>query len=149
MSSGCVFVYNTASYDSLELFHTIQEAILRVKEVDHFPLLLVGFHTATDTSRQVSKSQGSRIAERYHCEFAEVCEPEEIVPILLNFAESIARSSSSNGNAESQNQRISERYMVRGLRLSAEAKPPCRLLLVTFLWGRRLSFAELVLENHF
>lgn len=113
-AQGCVFVYNIASHESFEQFQSTHEAILRVKEVDHFPLLLLGFYYGHNIAkeRQVTTAQGQRLAERAGCQFVEILNPRKIGTVLTRFAEEIVHSSSSREKAKkAENARVLERYI--------------------------------------
>ena len=108
-------MYNIASHESFEQFQSAHEAILRVKDVDHFPLLLLGFYYGHNIAkeRQVSTAQGQRQAERAGCQFVEMLNPRKIGSVLTGFAEEIVHSSSSREKAKiAENARVLERYIV-------------------------------------
>ncbi len=57
---GFLLVYSITSRQSFEEILTFQQQILRVKDKDYFPIIVVGNKCDLDSERQVSK-QGSSL----------------------------------------------------------------------------------------
>lgn len=111
-AQGCVFVYSVGSRESFELFQTIKESILRVKDTDHFPFLVIAFGKVS-TERNVSTAEGQRAAERANCKFVEIMRSKEIEPTLLNFVkETISFSALREKDKEEEIDRVSEQFIV-------------------------------------
>jgi GTPase KRas protein len=71
ISEGFVLVYSITSRRSFEEVVTIQQQILRVKDKDYFPVIVVGNHCDREDERQVSKLEGAALARAFGCQFVE------------------------------------------------------------------------------
>jgi len=69
---GFMLVYSITSRGSFEEIVTFQQQILRVKDKDYFPMILVGNHLERETERTVSVEEGIRLAQEFGCPFIEV-----------------------------------------------------------------------------
>ena len=70
-SHGFVLVYSITSRQSFEEISTFQQQILRTKDKDYFPMIVVGNHCDRENEREVSKQEGEAIARSFGCRFAE------------------------------------------------------------------------------
>lgn len=75
---GFMLVYSVTSRASFEEIFTFQQQILRVKDKDYFPMILVGSHMEKDHKRQVSSAEGQELARQFGCRFTEVSAKKRI-----------------------------------------------------------------------
>lgn len=68
---GFLLVYSITSRQSFEEIMTFQQQILRVKDKDYFPIILVGNKCDLEGERQVSREEGAQLARQYGCKFIE------------------------------------------------------------------------------
>ncbi|KAK6539765.1 Ras GTPase [Orbilia ellipsospora] len=68
---GFILVYSITSRTSFEEISQFQSQILRVKDKDFFPLVVVGNKCDLETDRQVSTQEGRSLAESFGCPFME------------------------------------------------------------------------------
>ncbi|MCJ1362628.1 Ras GTPase [Acarospora aff. strigata] len=68
---GFLLVYSITSRQSFEEIMTFQQQILRVKDRDYFPIIVVGNKCDLDGERQVSKQEGETVARQFGCKFIE------------------------------------------------------------------------------
>jgi GTPase KRas len=68
---GFMLVYSITSRQSFEEIMTFQQQILRVKDRDYFPIIIVGNKCDLEGERQVSKQEGEALARSFQCSFIE------------------------------------------------------------------------------
>ncbi|KAL3420016.1 Ras-like protein [Phlyctema vagabunda] len=68
---GFLLVYSITSRQSFEEIMTFQQQILRVKDKDYFPIIVVGNKCDLEGERQVSKQEGEALAKQFGCKFIE------------------------------------------------------------------------------
>ena len=68
---GFLLVYSITSRQSFEEIMTFQQQILRVKDRDYFPIIIVGNKCDLESERQVSKQEGESLARSFGCKFIE------------------------------------------------------------------------------
>ena len=68
---GFLLVYSINSKNSLEELQTFYEQILRVKDSDQVPVLVVGNKCDLEMERQVSYEEGQTLANSFNCPFLE------------------------------------------------------------------------------
>ncbi|KAL8960015.1 MAG: hypothetical protein Q9193_003208, partial [Seirophora villosa] len=68
---GFLLVYSITSRQSFEEILTFQQQILRVKDRDYFPIIIVGNKCDLDAERQVSRKEGEDLARSFGCAFIE------------------------------------------------------------------------------
>ncbi|KAH0563382.1 Ras GTPase [Trichoglossum hirsutum] len=68
---GFLLVYSITSRQSFEEIMTFQQQILRVKDKDYFPIIVVGNKCDLEADRQVSKQEGEELARSFGCKFIE------------------------------------------------------------------------------
>src|SRR5271170_7726556 len=68
---GFVLVYSITSRQSFEEISTFQKQILRTKDKDYFPMIVVGNHCDREDERQVGKQEGAVLAREFGCRFVE------------------------------------------------------------------------------
>ncbi|KAF1348948.1 ras protein [Delphinella strobiligena] len=68
---GFLLVYSITSQQSFEEIKTFQQQILRVKDKDYFPMIVVGNKCDLDGEREVSTEAGRELARNFGCKFIE------------------------------------------------------------------------------
>lgn len=68
---GFLLVYSITDRQSFEEIMTFQQQILRVKDKDYFPMIVVGNKCDLDGERQVSTQEGQTLARNFGCKFIE------------------------------------------------------------------------------
>lgn len=68
---GFLLVYSITSRQSFEEMITYQQQILRVKDRDYFPIIVVGNKCDLDKDRAVQKEEGEALARQFGCKFIE------------------------------------------------------------------------------
>ncbi|TPX42506.1 hypothetical protein SeLEV6574_g05567 [Synchytrium endobioticum] len=68
---GFLLVYSMTSRSSFEEIQTFHQQILRVKERDWFPVVLVGNKCDLESERAVTQDEGRSLAKQYNCRFLE------------------------------------------------------------------------------
>ncbi|KAL7315711.1 Ras GTPase [Mucor circinelloides] len=75
---GFVLIYSITSYHSFEQVQKLHDQIARVKDLEHFPVVLVGNKCDLEQDRQVPTSAGRELAKRYNCLFFEASAKQNI-----------------------------------------------------------------------
>jgi GTPase KRas protein len=75
---GFMLVYSITSRGSLDYLMELRQQILRVKDKDYFPMIVVGNHCDRVTERLVSTQEGRALAKSFGCPFCEVSTHERI-----------------------------------------------------------------------
>ncbi|KAI9728604.1 MAG: Ras GTPase [Cirrosporium novae-zelandiae] len=73
---GFLLVYSITSRQSFEEILTFQQQILRVKDKDYFPIIVVGNKCDLESEREVSKQEGEALARQFGCKFIETSAKE-------------------------------------------------------------------------
>jgi len=68
---GFLLVYSITSRQSFEEILTFQQQILRVKDKDYFPMIVVGNKCDLEGERQVPTEEGKALARQFGCKFIE------------------------------------------------------------------------------
>jgi GTPase KRas protein len=68
---GFVLVYAITSRSSFDEIQTFREQILRVKDKDRVPIVLVGNKCDLESERQVTTGEGQDLAKSFGCPFFE------------------------------------------------------------------------------
>ncbi|KAJ1982831.1 RAS1 protein [Dimargaris cristalligena] len=68
---GFLLVYSITSRNSFEEIATFQQQILRVKDKDYFPIIVIGNKCDLEAERQVPAQEGKELAQSFKCEFME------------------------------------------------------------------------------
>jgi len=68
---GFLMVYSITSRQSFEEIMIYQQQILRVKDKDFFPIILVGNKCDLEDERMVSRQEGEALAREFGCKFIE------------------------------------------------------------------------------
>ncbi|KAJ0404303.1 hypothetical protein P43SY_003216 [Pythium insidiosum] len=76
--NGFLLVYSVTSQSSFDDIATFKDKILRAKDVDNVPIVLVGNKCDLHSQRQVSPEQGKQLAMRWGCYFMETSAKERI-----------------------------------------------------------------------
>lgn len=75
---GFLLVYSINSRQSFEEIQTFQQQILRVKDKDYFPIIVVGNKCDLENERQVSRDEGERLARSFGCRFIETSAKQRV-----------------------------------------------------------------------
>ncbi|GAB9466241.1 hypothetical protein Gpo141_00003619 [Globisporangium polare] len=75
---GFLLVYSVTSRSTFDDIASFKDKILRAKDVDSVPIVLVGNKCDLDSQRQVSKAEGEQLARRWGCAFMETSAKERI-----------------------------------------------------------------------
>lgn len=68
---GFLLVYSITSRQSFEEITTFQQQILRVKDKDYFPMVVVGNKCDLESEREVTRQEGEALAKNFGCKFIE------------------------------------------------------------------------------
>ncbi|ORY58110.1 ras-like protein [Pseudomassariella vexata] len=68
---GFLLVYSITSRQSFEEITTFQQQILRVKDKDYFPMVVVGNKCDLESEREVTRQEGETLAKNFGCKFIE------------------------------------------------------------------------------
>lgn len=68
---GFLCVYSITSRNSFEEISMFHQQILRVKDKDSFPVIVVGNKCDLESERQVSVQEGRDLAKQFQCKFLE------------------------------------------------------------------------------
>jgi len=68
---GFMLVYSITSRQSFEEITVFQNQILRVKDKDYFPMVIVGNKCDLESEREVSRQEGEALAKQFGCKFIE------------------------------------------------------------------------------
>lgn len=72
MSHGFMLVYSITSRSSFVETPIFRNQILRLKQQDYFPMILVGNHCEREADREVSSQEGEALARIFACAFREI-----------------------------------------------------------------------------
>jgi GTPase KRas protein len=75
---GFMLVYSIASRQSFEEIETFRRQILRIKDKEYFPMIVVGHQCERESERQVAKQEGEEMARLAGYPFLEVSSKERI-----------------------------------------------------------------------
>lgn len=76
---GFLLVYSITSRSSFEEVVTFYQQILRVKDKDSFPVVLVGNKSDLESERMVSTEEGRRLAQQFNdCKFVETSAKQRV-----------------------------------------------------------------------
>lgn len=75
---GFLLVYSINSRNSLEELQSFYEQILRVKDSDDVPVIVIGNKCDLEAERQVSYEEGLALAEQFNCKFLETSAKQRI-----------------------------------------------------------------------
>lgn len=70
-SNGFLLIYSVADRNSFEDILTLHQQILRVKDKDYFPMILVGNDSDSGRDREVTAEEGRALANKMGCLFLE------------------------------------------------------------------------------
>lgn len=75
---GFLLVYSITAQSTFNDLQDLREQILRVKDMDDVPLILVGNKCDLEDERVVGKDQGQHLANRWNCAFLETSAKSKI-----------------------------------------------------------------------
>eukprot|EP01104_Vermistella_antarctica_P002597 TRINITY_DN12812_c0_g1_i1.p1 TRINITY_DN12812_c0_g1~~TRINITY_DN12812_c0_g1_i1.p1 ORF type:complete len:656 (+),score=152.34 TRINITY_DN12812_c0_g1_i1:350-2317(+) len=88
-----IYVYNLNDRTTLDNFDAVWDHILRVKEGEHVPVLLLGYtgDGLGDETREISSMEGKRMAEAHGCHHQEILtyDPDETNQCVMDFLQTI------------------------------------------------------------
>ena len=85
---GFVLVYSITSQSTFNDLHDLREQILRVKDRDDVPMVLVGNKCDLEDERVVGKDQGQNLSRQWACTFLETSAKARINVGDVSFAKS-------------------------------------------------------------
>ncbi|KAI3620276.1 hypothetical protein CBS9595_002243 [Malassezia furfur] len=75
---GFLLVYSITSRSSFEEVSTFYQQVLRVKDRDYFPVVMVANKCDLEGERQVSTAEGYDVAKRFGCPFVETSAKQRV-----------------------------------------------------------------------
>jgi GTPase KRas protein len=78
MGDGFLLVYSIISRSSFEEINGLYQQILRVKDRDSFPVIIVANKCDLENDRQVPTDEGKALAESWKCRFIETSAKQRI-----------------------------------------------------------------------
>ncbi|XP_022300377.1 ras-related protein Rap-1b-like isoform X3 [Crassostrea virginica] len=75
---GFLLVYSITAQSTFNDLQDLREQILRVKDTDDVPMILVGNKSDLEDERVVGKDQGNGLAHMFRCEFMETSAKKKI-----------------------------------------------------------------------
>ncbi|KAG4302312.1 hypothetical protein PCANB_001596 [Pneumocystis canis] len=75
---GFLLVYSINNRNSFEEILTFQQQILRVKDKDHFPMIIVANKCDLENERHVGQCEGRELAKLFQCRFIETSAKQRI-----------------------------------------------------------------------
>ncbi|KAG5459388.1 MAG: ras-like protein [Olpidium bornovanus] len=75
---GFLLVYSITSRNSFDEIATFHQQILRVKDKDYFPVIVVANKCDLESERQVSTQEGRDLAKQFNCRFIETSAKRKI-----------------------------------------------------------------------
>ncbi|ODV89008.1 hypothetical protein CANCADRAFT_132871 [Tortispora caseinolytica NRRL Y-17796] len=104
---GFLLVYSVTSRSSFDEIQVFQQQILRVKDRDSVPMILVGNKCDLDSEREVSFDEGRELANKYGCPFFETSAKldvnvEEVFYQLVREIREASRPSRKQSTADAQ-----------------------------------------------
>uniref|UniRef100_A0A1D1YEZ7 Ras-like protein n=1 Tax=Anthurium amnicola TaxID=1678845 RepID=A0A1D1YEZ7_9ARAE len=75
---GFLLVYSIVSRNSFDEISTFHQQILRVKDKDYFPIIVVANKCDLEMDRQVSGHEGRELAKQFNCRFIETSAKQRI-----------------------------------------------------------------------
>ena len=68
---GFLIVYSVASRSSFEAVTNFRDQVLRVKDEDHYPMIILGNKCDLENEREVPVAEGRELAKQLGCPFLE------------------------------------------------------------------------------
>jgi len=75
---GFLLVYSITSRNTFEEISIFHQQILRVKDKDYFPVIVIGNKCDLENERQVSQQEGRDLAKKFQCKFTESSAKQKI-----------------------------------------------------------------------
>ncbi|KAJ3212035.1 Ras GTPase [Dinochytrium kinnereticum] len=118
---GFLLVFSITSRSSFEEVHTFHQQILRVKDRDWFPVVLVGNKADLESHRAVASSEGREAAHHFGCPYIESSartrvNVDEAFHLLIKAIRNEGRQSNTFGAGDRQfvnSRKSSERFDAR------------------------------------
>ncbi|KAK5581448.1 hypothetical protein RB653_001481 [Dictyostelium firmibasis] len=104
---GFLCVYSITYLQSFKEIHRLHNHLLKVKDLDSVPFVLVGNKCDLNEYREVSTAEGEELAKKLNCKFLETSAKERI-NVSESFYELVrevkkARQSNQHSNSQEQN----------------------------------------------
>jgi GTPase KRas protein len=81
---GFLLVYSVTSRSSFDDISAFKDKILRAKDVDNVPIVLVGNKCDLESQRQVAANEGKELARQWGCAFMETSAKERVrLPVQM------------------------------------------------------------------
>jgi len=93
---GFLLVYNITFRDTFDDIAALQQQILRVKNKDSFPMVLVGNYCSRESEREVSVQEAQDLARQFGCKYIETC-PEKGINVNEAFHDLVRAIRKYNG----------------------------------------------------
>jgi len=77
-SHGFVLVYSVLAQSTFDFTHDLREEILKIKNVDRVPMVLVGNKCDLTDHRVISATQGEALATKFACTYLDVSAKHKI-----------------------------------------------------------------------
>lgn len=114
---GFLCVYAITSRSSFDEISSFREQILRVKDADKVPMVVVGNKCDLESERQVSKAEGQDLAKSFNCPFLETSAKSRI-NVEESFFELVREIRKQTGAGKND----------KGKKSAKKGKPNCSLL---------------------
>ena len=126
---GFLCVYSITSRASFDEIVSFREQILRVKDKDQVPMIIVGNKCDLDSERQVSFAEGKDLAKSFGCPFVETSAKtrhnieDAFFQLVREIREEKARMANPNSSSSGRS-----RWGAKFGKYKAKMKPDCNLL---------------------
>jgi len=107
---GFVMVYSITSRSSFEEIQPLREKILRCKDADNIPMVLIGNKVDLDSDRKVTNAEGKELAKLFKCPFLETSAK---IPINVDEAfTELVREVRKEGGGPKEEKKKSKKCMI-------------------------------------
>ncbi|KTW27121.1 Ras-like protein [Pneumocystis jirovecii RU7] len=109
---GFLLVYSICNRNSFEEIITFQQQILRVKDKDNFPMIIVANKCDLENERHVSQYEGRELAKYFRCRFIETSAKQgiNVEEAFYTLVREIRKYNKDNSSKKASN--ISRRYQM-------------------------------------
>lgn len=106
---GFLLVYSITSRQSFEEITTFQQQILRVKDKDYFPMVVVGNKCDLEGEREVTRQGMSKVLSEsnHHCNYTDTIKLQRVRPWLGRLGASSSRRQQSHESMSTRHFTIS------------------------------------------
>ena len=94
MGDGFIFVYSVTAPSTFYGIANMRDQLIRVKDSENVPIILVGNKCDLVDSRAVTTDQGAQLAEQFHCKFLEAsaCTKQNVNEIFHELVREIRKT---------------------------------------------------------